>query len=98
MITSLRGIPVSDTPFIKHEVQSLIDSDEPLFSKYNEIITIRRKELISWLKQLGNKKMLKGIRSARNDYFLLMLDNSRNTLKVVPLPWEKPEENGDWAA
>ena len=98
MITSLRGIPVSDTPFIKHEVRAVLGSDKAHFSKYNEIIAIRRKELISWLKQLGNKKMLKRIRSARHDYFLLMLDYSEKTFKVVPLPWEKPEEQGDLAA
>jgi hypothetical protein len=98
MITSLRGIPVSDTPFIKREIRALVGSDKLRFSRYNEIIAIRRKELISWLKSLGNKKMLKGIRAARNDYYLLMLDYSGKTLKVIPLPWKKSEEQGDIAA
>ncbi len=93
MITTLKGVPTKDIPFIMKEISAAMQSND-----CNEIIAVGRKNLISWLKLLGNKKMLKCVRSNRHEFYLLLLNHPGRTLKMVSLPFQETANQIDQAA
>jgi hypothetical protein len=98
MIKSLKGIPTKDIPFIENEILAISQSGDPKWTKCDEIIAFGKKHLISWLKLLGNKKMLKRVRSEKHKFYLLLFNYSEKSLKMVALPNEVNQIQKDLAA
>ena len=98
MIRSLRGIAFNYIPFIEQEISAAMQSNDPKLDYCDEIIAVGRKNLISLLKLQGNKKMLKRVRSNRHEFYLLLLNHSGMTLKMVSLPFWEPANQIDQAA
>ena len=98
MITTFKGVPIKDIPFIMKEISAAIQSNDPKLDNCNEVIAIGRKNLFSWLKSQGNKKMLKRARSKKCEFYMLLLNHSAMTLKLVSLPFEGREIQIDRAA
>ncbi len=97
MLYALKGIPAKNFPFLKtqdHVV--LLEQYGPI--RYDELIVVERVFLISWLKSLGNKKMLKRVRSNRHEFFLLMLYRDTMTFRMVPLPYVASSDEAELAA
>jgi hypothetical protein len=82
------GIASNDQPLIHHEISCMTHVHAPELINCNEIIATSRQSLIHELKESGNKKMLRRVRSQRHEYYLLMFYRGPMTLKVVPLPYE----------
>lgn len=76
----------------------MTEFNAPELAKCNDIIALGRKDLIKRLKESGNKKMLKRVRSKRHKFYLLMFYRETMTLKVVPLPYEVSTEETELAA
>lgn len=87
-----RGIPLQDIPLLNTEVQALLNENCLDVENYDEIVAVRRKDLISELKELGNRKMLKGVRSIKHDCYFLLLNSDTKRLKIIGLP-RRPEYN-----
>jgi len=81
------GIPSNDQPLIHSEISCMTHVHAPELINCDEIIATSRKRLIHELKESGNKKMLRRVRSKRHEYYLLMLYRESMKLRVVPLPY-----------
>lgn len=97
MTIALKGIPAKDFPFLKTQDQIvLLEQFGPI--RYDELIVVERVFLISWLKSLGNKRMLKRVKSNRHEFFLLMLYRDTMSLRMVPLPYVEISDEAELAA
>jgi hypothetical protein len=97
MIIAQKGIPAKDFPFLMtldHVV--LLEQFGPI--RYDELIVVERVFLISWLKSLGNKRMLKRVKLNRHEFFLLMLYRDTMTFRMVPLPYVSVSDETELAA
>jgi hypothetical protein len=92
------GIPSKDLPQIQNEIWCMNDVQAPELSNCEEILVVSRKSLIQELRESGNKKMLKRVRSKRREYYLLMLYRKTMKLRVVPLPYEVNSDEAEQAS
>lgn len=87
MIKSLRGITTDEIPFIQNEILDFLNSADFQLIDCDEIIEIERDYFIFWLETHGNQKMLKRVRSTKHKFYLLLLNHSLMTLKMVSIPF-----------
>jgi len=97
MTQALRGIPAKNFPFLKTQDQVvLLEQYGPI--RCDELIVVERAILISWLKSLGNKKILKRVKSNRHEFFLLMLYRDTMKFRMVALPYVAHSDEAELAA
>jgi len=87
-----------DQIFVALEIGKMTENHAPELVDCYDIIALGRKDLIKKLKESGNKKMLKRVRSKRREYYLLMLYRKTMKLRVVPLPYEVNSDEAEQAS
>jgi hypothetical protein len=81
---NLKGVPTKYMPKIKQAIHDLLLESVVDESNCDELIAICRWELFQTLKEQGNLEMLRRLRSRKYIYYLLRLNHTRGTLKIIP--------------